>query len=342
MVIQPYRGFGSSEEFFMAGRVFRQTGRSSRSGRSLLIRDVIDTLRRVFRTGVSEAILEVRTPDDKTLQITTDRRGHFQIHAKYAAKSGDGLWQSCHLELIRPEMEGAEATGQIFVLPHSARFGVISDIDDTVVFTGVSNKLLMIWRLFMQNARSRVAFPGVAAFYRALHHGGTAQDEANPMLYVSRGPWSIYDILDEFFRLHRIPAGPVLFLRDWALTYYRLLPPKAKKHKFELIDRILSIYRDLPFILIGDSGQRDPEIYTDVVRNHPGRILAIYIRNIHSDANRNRSIRMLAEEVAPTGTKLMLAADSFAMAEHAIENGYISPAAMGSILRERQREGAAE
>ncbi len=323
----------------MIGRVFRQESRSQYSAQAYLIRDIIDTLRRIFRRGVPDAVLEVRIPGGEARQIKADPRGHFQIHLQYEEISDDGQWLPIRLKLIRPEDSRAEATGQVYILPRSARYGVISDIDDTVVFTGVSNKLMMIWRLFIQKAASRVAFPGVAAFYRALHQGAASRQEANPLLYVSRGPWSIYEILEEFFRLHRIPVGPILFLRDWKLSYYRLLPPKAKKHKFELIDCILSLYHSLPFILIGDSGQRDPEIYTEIVRKHPGRILTIYIRNIGSNSERDRAIETLAREVSNTGSHLILAADSFTMAEHAVSQGYISSAAMGEILKERRREG---
>ena len=147
---------------------------------------------------------------------------------------------------------------------------MISDIDDTVIETGVANKLKMLWNLFMQGPRSRVAFPGIAALLQALHRGASGHEQ-NPMLYVSRGPWSIHDTLDEFFNLHRIPVGPILFLREWGLTLQRPLPRRAQDHKLELIRNMLALYRHLPFILIGDSGQRDPEIYTQVVREHPGR-----------------------------------------------------------------------
>ena len=103
---------------------------------------------------------------------------------------------------------------------------VISDIDDTVMETGVANKLKMLWRLFVEDAESRVPFPGVAALYRALHAGASG-DEANPMLYVSRAPWGIYDVLDEFFARHGIPAGPVLFLREWGVSWTFAVPPQG-------------------------------------------------------------------------------------------------------------------
>jgi phosphatidate phosphatase APP1 len=210
---------------------------------------------------------------------------------------------------------------------------VISDIDDTVVQTGVANKLIMLWRLFMLGARSRAAFPGMAALLRALHDGRTGH-EVNPMLYVSRAPWGIYEVLDEFFRLHRIPVGPILFLREWGLTLQNPLPRRAPDHKLELIRHMLALYRDLPVVLIGDSGQRDPEVYAQIVHEHPGRVLAIYVRNVSRDPSRHRAIQDLAIQMVDAGSNLLLAADSLAMAAHAVEHGLISPAARAQVLAE--------
>jgi phosphatidate phosphatase APP1 len=211
---------------------------------------------------------------------------------------------------------------------------VISDIDDTIMHTGVANKLGMLWRLFVQGAESRVAFPGVAALYRALHAGASGE-EANPILYVSRAPWGIYNILEEFFSLHGIPVGPVLFLREWGVSWRSPLPRKAEDHKEELIRNMLGLYRDLPFILIGDSGQHDPEVYRKIVEEHPGRVLAVYIRNVSRDANRIVQIEQLATALAGHGSSLLLAADSVAMAEHAAQLGFVAPRTVLDVTSER-------
>jgi hypothetical protein len=97
----------------------------------------------------------------------------------------------------------------------------------------------------------------------------------------------------------------------------------------------LSLYSDLPFILIGDSGQRDPEIYAQLVREYPRRVLAIYIRNVSRHPERPRAIEALAGEVVEAGSSLLLAADSFAMAEHAAGRGLISSEALSVIAEER-------
>lgn len=331
-VLQPYRGYGSREEVFLIGRVFRQPTSGARVPESLLGAQLIDLGRRLLRRGVADATLIARFCGGEQ-QVRADRDGYFRVHLRPAAPpTADRLWHPMAIELIAPTK--AEATGQLFVPPRHCRYVVISDIDDTVMYTGVANKAKMLWRLFTQGAKSRVAFPGVAAFLQALHHGRSGA-ELNPMLYVSRAPWSIYEVLDEFFNLHDIPVGPILFLREWGLTLQSPLPRRAKDHKLALIRNMLALYRELPFVLIGDSGQRDPEIYAQIVREHPGRVRAVYIRNVSRNAARRHAIEALALEVAEAGTSLVLAADTLAMAEHAAEHGLIPPEACEAVLRER-------
>jgi phosphatidate phosphatase APP1 len=194
--------------------------------------------------------------------------------------------------------------------------------------------------LFVEDAESRTAFPGVAALYRALHAGASG-GEANPMLYVSRAPWGIYEVLDEFFTQHAIPVGPILFLREWGVSWTSPLPRKAEDHKRELIRRMLALDHDLPFVLIGDSGQRDPEGYRQIVDENPGRVLAVYIRNVSRRPKRIREIEELAKAVAAAGSSLVLAADSSAIAEHAARLGLIDPAAVAAVESEEAAEGGA-
>ena len=171
-------------------------------------RQLIDIGRGLFRRGVADAALIARF-DDTEQHVT-----YFRVHMRPArSPDADRLWHRMSLERVGPAR--AEAEAQLFVPRAGSRYVVISDIDDTVMYTGVASKAKMLWRPFMQRPRSRVAFPGVAALLRALHVG-TSGTEFNPMLYVSRRPWSLYEILDEFFNLHSIPVGPLLFLREWA------------------------------------------------------------------------------------------------------------------------------
>lgn len=336
IIIQAYRGYGTFNEFYLMGRVFKQTGYGSSILAGTFRRDLVDVARRLFRLGVPDVVVTARF-GDAMHHTMTDRHGYFVVHMQLKDQVlRENRWYTVNLELNHSRNE-LRTTGAFYVPPQSARYVVISDIDDTVVFTGITNKAAMLMRLFLHGVESKVAFPGVAALYRALHHGVSGQ-ELNPMLYVSRGPWSIYEILDKFFNLHHIPEGPVLFLREWGMSTKRPFPSRGRGHKLKLIRRMLAIYKDLPFILIGDSGQRDPEIYARIVRENPGRVLAIYIRNIHPDPERQEDIQDLAKEVIAAGSSLILAADSFAMAEHAAQHNFISPEALAEVFRERKEQ----
>jgi hypothetical protein len=108
----------------------------------------------------------------------------------------------------------------------------------------------------------------------------------------------------------------------------------------EAIRRIIDLLPGLPFILIGDSGQEDPEIYADAVNLYPNRIVAIYIRNVSHDLKRPEAIRELAKKVVEAGSTLILADDTIPMAEHAVEMGWISPVTMAEIREEKAKDEA--
>jgi phosphatidate phosphatase APP1 len=294
-----------------------------------------DIGRRLARRTIAGPVITARFCGTEE-RVTTDQDGYFRVHLRPRTKpTPNDLWHP--IDLVLEEPQRVEARGQIFIPSERCRYVVISDIDDTIMHTGVANKLGMLWRLFVEGAQSRVAFPGVAALYRALH-AGVSGHEANPILYVSRAPWGIYGVLEEFFSLHGIPVGPVLFLREWGVSWRSPLPRKAEDHKQDLIRNMLALYSDLPFILIGDSGQHDPEAYRQIVEEHPGRVLAVYIRNVSRDARRVTEIEGLAKAVAEAGSSLVLAADSVIMAEHAAGLGLIQPQDVMAAANERSAQ----
>lgn len=337
VVLQPYRGYGSRERAFLIGRVFRQRSLTPVQGAWDVRRQVRDVARRLVRRPMAGVTVRGEALG-ATAEAVTDADGYFRLEWRLPDVAwSDRLWHSVDLRI---ESAGAQATGEIYIPPERARFVVISDIDDTVMHTGVANKLGMMWRLFVRSAESRTAFPGVAAFYRALHRGASG-DDGNPMLYVSRAPWGIYDVLDEFFRRHAIPAGPVLFLREWGISWRSPLPRRAEDHKRVLIEAIMDVYGDLPFVLIGDSGQHDPEIYRNSVQRYGNRILAVYIRDVSPQDSRIRDeIEAMKAAINSAGSDLVLAADTLAMAEHAASRGLIAAAAVEAV-RGRQPEALA-
>ncbi|SPJ32565.1 App1 family protein [Kushneria phyllosphaerae] len=347
-LIHTYRGYGTHREVFMMGRVFRQPGFNLNLPEGSWRRDLADIVRRTVRWGIKYIDVQIQLGGE-TVTVTTDRDGYFNAHIQLNTPlPGDRIWHEAQLRILSPSKDhkssranvgaGGEAVADIYIPPADIDFAVISDIDDTVMYTGVANKLKMMYHLFIARAEQRMAFPGVAALYRGFHVGDGDQHCQRPLLYVSRAPWSIYEMLEAFFRLNRIPVGPILFLREWGLTIQHPLPRKAEDHKRELIETMLELYDPLPFVLIGDSGQHDPEVYTDIVRAYPGRIRTVYIRDVSNDADRQQAIEALSAQINKEQNNecsLVLASDSLTMAEHAHEQGYISSDALERV-RESQ------
>jgi phosphatidate phosphatase APP1 len=330
IVLQPYRGYGSRHRVFTIGRVFRQSSTTPVRGPWDLRRQLRDAWRRLVRRSVPGIRVRGRIFDTEA-EAVTDADGYFRLEWELAGSVPPGRWHAAELRVDHPET--VEAIAEIYIPPEHARFAVISDIDDTVMHTGVANKIEMMYRLFVQGSKSRTAFPGVVELYRALHSGASGAD-GNPMLYVSRAPWGIYHILEEFFQRHAIPEGPILFLREWGVSWRNPLPRKAEDHKRILIEAIMELYEELPFVLVGDSGQHDPAVYLEAVERHGDRILAVYIRDVsRKDATISAEIGAIQEAVRAAGSDLLLARDTAHMAEHAARHGLIRPEAVEAVRR---------
>ena len=331
--IDPYRGFGTPERAFVRGRVLRGSPIPAADAADSVWLNLASMVQRFESDEVPRARVRVVFAGGEKI-VTADDEGYFECEVEpRPAFAPNALWHEVVLELVEPR-EGDEpvrALAHLLVPPAASAFGVISDLDDTVIRTGVTSKLRMARTVLFGNARTRAPFPGVGAFYRALQHG-TGSAPFNPVFYVSSSPWNLHDLLAEFLTLQKIPLGPLL-LRDWGLSG-EVLPTSNEEHKMRAIRRIMDHFPTLPFILVGDTSQEDPEIYAQVVRAYPDRVPAVYIRNVEAKPERVAAIRALAEEVEKAGSALILADDTLAAAEHAASRGWIAHAALAEVRAE--------
>ncbi|HEX8245378.1 MAG TPA: phosphatase domain-containing protein [Longimicrobium sp.] len=327
--IDAYRGFGRGERAWVKARVLRGAPVPRARERDSVWLNLAASLQRFESDEIPGARVRIAYPGGEQ-ELKADREGYVECWIEPSPPLPGG-WQGVEMELLHP-MDGDapfRTRAPVLVPPAGARFGVISDIDDTVVRTDVASRLRMARNVLLGNAHTRMPFPGVAPFYRALERGAGGS-AANPVFYVSSSPWNLYDALSEFLELRRIPLGPLL-LRDWGIAPVDAGEGGHAGHKRRHIGRILDTFPALPFILVGDSGQEDPEIYHRAVHDHPERILAVYIRNVSRAPERADAIRALAAEVEKAGSTLILADDTLAAARHAAEHGWIDPACLAEI-----------
>ena len=311
LVISAYRGFGRVDEMLLRGRVLIERPITRAREAESLWRNLLNTYHR-FQSDEAAGAKVRASYRDAVVESVSDEEGHFQIRLQPRELASHTLWHEAAIEL--PE-QSVSTIANVMIPSAEARFGVISDIDDTIVQTNATNLLRMV-RSIVNNAAARMPFEGVAELYRALHAG------RNPIFYVSSSPWNLYELLDDYMDLNGIPHGP-MFLQDWGIDDNTLILDSHTEHKLARIQAVFDYYPQLNFVLIGDSGQHDPEIYLQVVRAHPGRVLAVFIRDVTADV-RDAAVAKIANEVQALGVEMFYVQESREALAHAQRLGFVS------------------
>jgi phosphatidate phosphatase APP1 len=221
--------------------------------------------------------------------------------------------------------------GEVRIVSTNEKRVIVSDIDDTVLVSHSTNTFRKLRLMLFKNALTRVPFKGVANFYCALERGAK-KDAFNPIFYVSSSEWNLYDLLENFFDHNRIPKG-VFMLRKLEHSIYKFWKSGqgSHEHKYDKIKFLLQLFDKQNFILIGDSGQKDPGIYTRLAQDFPGRIESIYIRKIGSGTYR-QTIEDYNNNLGHINTTYLQVEDTIDAARHALEKGYIHEDALTEHL----------
>lgn len=330
-MLMPYLGYAGRGGVWLRGRVLEDEGVVSAPHTTSAMHNLWLTFKRYETDEIPGAHVEW-TGLGGSGRLTCDDAGYFEVRHETQVQ-GDEPWVPLRLNLVHapgyPPV-GLEGEGLVRVVSHQARFVVVSDIDDTIVHTGAS-EIIKHWRIVTANSpESRVAFPGVAEFYHALAHGA-AGPETNPIFYVSSSPWNLFDLYDRFMTLRGIPRGPMLLRNlsgdglDWVLR-------RHNGHKTRMIELLMAAYPDLPFVLIGDSGQDDTAIYRDVARRFPGRVLSVHIHDL-GKADGHARIGMDFEDIRSLGIPATLSgtlAEAAALGERL---GIVPPGTEAQVRR---------
>jgi phosphatidate phosphatase APP1 len=345
--IIPFRGYGTPERLFLRGRVIEDHTYLAAEKNDRVWENLLEIYTHASSTPVGRACLAARFQGVEQV-ITADEDGFFEATIQPRRPlTGQRLWQSVELQLLDPIPEAQsrypiKTTNEVLVPACSARCAVVSNIDSILGPTNPSHLLNLARNAFLRNPRSRLAFPGEAALYRALYAGAGGAD-FNPMFYLgsltrASGVGDLYELLVQFFNLQSMPGGPVLFpprLPEPGCSPASIYP---EEQKVAALRQVLALYPHLPFILIGEGSQADPEIFTELALAFPGRIPAIYIREPERDPWRARAIREQSLLARSAGTALVVASDAVTIAHHAAQLGFIDPTALVEISEEMQKD----
>ncbi|MDR0848827.1 MAG: DUF2183 domain-containing protein [Propionibacteriaceae bacterium] len=300
-----YTGYGNEHRMRVLARVVIYP----RGARALNpAREQVWTRRRgwrnLYRQPAVNRAVEIHVGDTVTHALTT-RDGYVDI-----AVSDHGLAPGWHHVTITTA-DSEPTLVPILIISDQTRFGIISDIDDTIITSFLPRPLIAVYNALIPTESARVPVVGMAAMYRTLlrEHPGA------PLIYVSTGAWNTQPFLERFVARHGFPPGPMI-LSDWGPTntgWFRSGP----SHKMRALESLVRDFPSIRWLLVGDDGQRDPWLYTQFSRRHPDNVAAIAIRQLPimeqvlahgttGELEDSSSPRSLAPEVrAPDGHVLL-------------------------------------
>ena len=299
--------------------------------------NTLSMIKRYSSDQIPDVEIEIAM-EDKTFRSVSDENGYFKLKKRKITPAivNGALWKPYTARAViedEDSLSEISASSELIVPREENRFGIISDIDDTILVSHSTQTLKKLRLMLLRNAVTRKPFPGASAFYTALHNG-YSENEGNPFFYVSSSEWNLYDLLDDFCRFNQFPKG-VFMLRELEDGLFRS-GRGNHEHKLEKIRMILHAFDPMPFVLIGDNGQKDPEIYLQINREFRGRLIVAYIR--HISRRKTKRIDDLSKAMKEGGTDMLLVRDTYEAALDAANRKLIAPSAGKDIRREKYRD----
>lgn len=196
--------------------------------------------------------------DDNSSQsktVTTNEAGHFNLRAALD-------FIPTHVRVLASET--LSATEEVKITEPQG-ISLITDVDDTIKHSSIGSGAREIFRNAFVRDLSDLTIDGVREWYSTMYDMGVG------IHYVSNSPWQLFPVLVQFFRTAGLPPGSY-HLKSYSGMLQGIFEPVAERKKGTL-ERILRDFPERRFILVGDSGEADLEVYTDVVLSNPGRIL---------------------------------------------------------------------
>lgn len=293
-ILKVYRGFASKKETHIFGHVLQTVAPQREKITRNPFRNALGMLRR-YRVRPAKNEVVVVKINNKLYEERIDSKGFFMF--RVPTFGCERFWVELQLKDHPEEFEQFEL--EVKDPPNI----IVSDIDDTVLVSHSTSLLKKLYLLLTKNYKRRKVFNGIRDFYSRL--GGVD----NEFFYVSSSEWNLYDFLNDFMAFNRLPNG-VFLLQDIKSGLRDIFRSGggSHQHKYHKIKMLLEVYPQSKFLLVGDSGQRDPFIYQQIAEEHPDRIQKIYIRDVRS--SRRVSVRSVAEKLKEVGVSLEIFDDS--------------------------------
>jgi len=274
-----YFAYGTLDNVIIEGRIIEKRNTSTATTQDSKLKNLWRKLRQLINDEKKFENITIVIANT-SYKIKTDEEGYFRLDIN----TPEGLKEGWNPLLITL-MDNSEIKGELLIVPQDNQIGIISDFDDTVIYSDITNTGSMLKKSLLQNYTQRKPVDGMASLYQAITQRNP-QPDSTPVMFVSASPRQIQRGIVNFLNYNNFPKSQVVTKTITGKGKYSLKDNKSYK-----LDKIQDIFKRLPqvnFVLVGDDGEQDPESFSEIQKSYANRVIAVWIHNVHPDPERTR------------------------------------------------------
>ncbi|WP_028298473.1 App1 family protein [Olivibacter sitiensis] len=317
--VKLYRGYGHQHNMVAYGHAFEWMATSKKDIYESSLANMVHLLKLFMVRPFPYARLRLHF-DSQMVETVAEKDGFFKFQWSSSQAFAGGMYP-LFVELLGEGDKVLATDRSDILIPEITQMAFISDIDDTVLVSHSTTILKRMRELLAKNPYKRRLFSSAAIWYQLLASGGVKDQPSNPFFYVSSSEWNLYDNIMKIFEHNMLPSGVLLL--SHLKRFREVFNTGRTKHesKKDRIARIMRVFPHQKFVLIGDNSQRDPMIYSAIVEEFPGRVFAIFIRNVRK--RKGKSTQLLMDQLTDMGVQTYLFEHNIDAIFHSREIGLI-------------------
>ncbi len=326
-VIDIFDSYGTTHKFSVVGRVYKKKSIKPPMAIDGTFRNIFRNIKYFTPDPISNTEIKVIV-DGVSRVAKTDKKGYFKV-------GFEALGVQPGVNNVTAQIVGSkykyEAPKEQVVIDNddSDKVAIVSDIDDTVKYTEVHKKFKMLKLLFTGNYRTDKPYLGVSSLYRGII-GGPMGRGVECMHYVTGSPANLYTRIQDFLKLNKYPQGSIDLKKGGSTVDPN--PSATFDYKVSKIRPIMNAYPNKKFVFFGDNTQKDPEVYKQIKKEFPDRVLGIYINNVvHEDPNDPRQL-IKDDPKSPRYEGILVTNSAIDAAQDLFKKGILSQDSLDKVI----------
>lgn len=271
--IDIYDAYGNADKVYIEGRMLLEEKSTTPTPQDSLWTNLLRKIRTLINDEIKETKITA-TIKGVTYQTSSDDEGYF--HFDIDTKSP--LPQGYHDISLQIENNPTPQELKLPIMIEKA-LGIISDFDDTLIISDVTNKLKLSYNIFTKNHTQRTPVKGMKErFEKLLSQNPT--DYPTPLFILTGSPLQLFNSIENFLRYHAFPQAQIIAKKIHGNNTDPLFDQLS--YKTTQIEQLFTLFPHMQWILFGDSGEKDAQVYKAIAQKYPHKVHAYYIRDVIS------------------------------------------------------------